>query len=63
MHWENHKLALPRLPKGMRWVTAFETEENEAKGGSRARGGSEELLRNIPPRSIAVFVSAFTEQK
>ncbi len=58
MHWESHKLALPRLPKGMKWETAFGTERREQ--GDRCEA---ELMRSIPPRSITVFVSSVREEK
>lgn len=61
MHWESHKLALPRLPKGMKWETAFQTDEDGAKDRDRAAGRKEEFQRIIPPRSIAVFVSVQTK--
>lgn len=58
MHWESHELALPRPPKGTCWELAFSTEswENSPKDGAQGQGG--ELTRNIPPRSIAVYVCA-----
>lgn len=56
MHWESHGLALPRPPKGMCWVTAFSTaEEND---GKKAEAGNDELVRMISPRSIAVYTIA-----
>lgn len=53
MHWENHRLALPKLPKGMKWELAFATDGQEM-GADRER---QELLREIPPRSIAMYMS------
>lgn len=57
MHWESHELALPRPPKGTCWALAFstETEKNERKTEVECGGG--ELIRIIPPRSIAVYVN------
>lgn len=50
MHWLGHRLALPRLPKGMRWEMAFATKELSPETG-------EESVRELPPRCIAVFIS------
>lgn len=57
MHWESHELALPRPPKGTCWALAFstETEKNERKTEAECGGG--ELIRIIPPRSVAVYVN------
>lgn len=62
MHWENHRLALPKLPKGMCWHIAFATAEAEDISES---GGEEnpDSSVTLTPRSIAVLVSAQTEQK
>ncbi len=53
MHWEQHQLALPKLPKGMRWELAFSTEE----GGENMEESGSELLKTVPPRSISVYRS------
>lgn len=56
MHWESQELALPRLPKGMKWEEAFST----AKGEGHDKGteaGNPEYLRRIPPRSIRMYIS------
>ncbi|MCM1025165.1 MAG: alpha-amylase family glycosyl hydrolase [Roseburia sp.] len=50
MHWLSHRLALPRLPKGMRWEKAIATAELLPE--------PEENVRELPPRSIAVFIGA-----
>jgi len=55
MHWESRELALPRLPKELRWEKVFSTET--AEGGKEPEGGREEFLRTVPPRSIAVYIS------
>lgn len=55
MHWESHELALPKLPKGMRWERAFATGEETA--------AEEEYIRRIPPRSTAVFHSVREQEK
>lgn len=58
MHWESHKLALPRLPRGVGWETAFSTEiPGETKTVSQAEEDSE-WQRSIMPRSIQVYVSS-----
>ena len=31
MHWEKHELALPKLPKGMKWEKVFATAKEEQK--------------------------------
>lgn len=31
MHWENHPIALPKLPKGQRWKKVFSTEDVPAE--------------------------------
>lgn len=57
MHWESHELALPRPPKGTSWVLAFSTETEENSKKTEAESGGDELIRRIPPRSIAVHVN------
>jgi len=54
MHWENHRLALPRLPKGLEWERAFSTEAEER---ARDEAPEEGLLRQVAPRSIAMYVA------
>lgn len=51
MHWEKHELALPKLPKGMRWELAFSTEDTE----SGADGENMDSLRKAGSRSISVY--------
>ena len=29
MHWIPHEFALPKLPKGMKWYSAYDTDVNE----------------------------------
>ena len=51
MHWENHKLGLPRLPKGKKWELAFETSEN---------GASREAIQDavtLAPKTMALYFS------
>ena len=51
MHWEAHKLALPKLPKTLRWKKILSTEEEEdRKEGKESDGG-----QVIESRSIAVY--------
>ncbi len=59
MHWEQHQLALPKLPRGMRWEPVFSTEED----GEETQESGSELLRSVPPRSISVFRSADTDAR
>lgn len=53
MHWESHGLALPRPPKGMCWRPAFSTAAEE--DSQKEETGNDELIRVVPPRSIAVY--------
>jgi len=55
MHWETHELALPRLPKGMRWERVFSTGEETA--------AEEEFIRRLPPRSTAIYRSVKEQEK
>lgn len=57
MHWESHELALPRPPKGTCWALAFSTETEDNDRKTEAECGGDELIRIIPPRSIAVYVN------
>lgn len=54
MHWIRHRLALPKLPKGMRWETAIDTGET----GVAQEEPREENVRDLPPRNIVVLVGA-----
>lgn len=62
MHWEQHQLALPKLPKGMKWEPAFSTEEGVEGTREDEKDEIKEigqgLLKTIPPRSISVYKSA-----
>ena len=49
MHWEPHELALPKLPKGLKWVKLCATAEGIKE--------KTELTRLIPERSVVVFKS------
>ncbi len=51
MHWEQRSLALPKLPKGMKWELAFSTE------AERRAEEKDAFLRQVPPRSIAVYTA------
>lgn len=57
MHWEDHELALPRLPKGMGWKRAISTENGE---GEKCESDpvSDEAVKRIPARCIEVYVGA-----
>lgn len=111
MHWESHKLALPRLPRNMRWEKVLGTEESgellcraevrqntevqrsadmrqilecghkmQEQSGKAQHGAEErkktdacqkaedlqeavELVKEIFPRSISIFVSVLEERK
>jgi glycogen operon protein len=70
MHWEPHMLALPKLPKGLKWdllcvsgglqeallINKSQTEESITKTAD-STDIMEEYCRLIDGRSIAVFVS------
>lgn len=58
MHWMSHELALPRLPKGMRWETAI-AAGTEEKGPEEER----ENTRQIPPRSVIVYIGVGEAEK
>ena len=55
MHWEDHELALPKLPKDMHWKTVFATEAETGDEG--------EYLRCIPARSIVIYCSEKEQEK
>ncbi len=55
MHWEGHELALPKLPKGMKWERVFATGEETA--------AEEEYIRRLPPRSTAIYCSVAEPEK
>ncbi len=57
MHWDSRRLALPRLPAGMRWEEAFATESADAVRKTTSAEECGEFRRNIPPRSITVYLS------
>ncbi len=57
MHWESHELALPRPPKGTCWKEVFSTEDREEISEKGLESPGEELVRRVPARSIAVYVS------
>lgn len=49
MHWESQKLALPRLPREMRWKFLLSTEESENTAGkekNRKSAGNTDKARN-----------------
>lgn len=58
MHWEPHEFALPKLPKGMLWHVAFNTDDDAENGIYEE--GNELFLENqkqylVYARSIVVF--------
>ncbi|MCM1187743.1 MAG: alpha-amylase family glycosyl hydrolase [bacterium] len=50
MDWVSHRLALPKLPRELRWRTAVKTG-NEAAVIEKA-----ENIRELAPRTVAVFI-------
>lgn len=59
MHWESHELALPKLPRGLRWETAIYTGD----GVKTPEGAERENRRLIEPRSMAVFIGVPEPEK
>ena len=60
MNWEARNLALPRLPGGMKWELAFLTESSDAsikKWDASLESEENWLVKKIPPRTVAVFIS------
>ncbi len=53
MNWEAKELALPRLPAGLKWESAFSTGE----GCTGNESGAHWLVKKVPPRTVAVFIS------
>ncbi len=51
MHWEEHMLALPKPPKGYLWKEVMSTGESDVNKET------EGLLVELPPRSVAVYVT------
>lgn len=62
MHWESHRLAFPKLPKGMHWQPAFATAEMKAPT-ELSEGEDPNSGVTVPARSIAVFTSVVEEVK
>ena len=65
MHWGAHVFGLPRLPKGMGWHVALNSDAEECNGIYRA--GTELPVENpkkcvIGPHSIVVFISKMLPQ-
>lgn len=51
-------MALPRLPRGAVWEKAFSTESGETGRKTVAKEEKDtEFVRNVPPRSVAVYIS------
>lgn len=66
MHWEPHEFSLPKLPRGMKWHLAFNTDDGENNGIYRK--GEEPVLKNqkqfaVPPRSVVVLIGLKRIQK
>lgn len=62
MHWEPHEFDLPKLPRGMHWITCINTDDAENNGicplECDETDKREELRRYmVPARSIVVFQS------
>ena len=50
MHWENRELAMPKLPKGLKWEMDFCTEAAREERSAA-------FLKNISPRSMVMYIS------
>ena len=58
MHWEAHRLALPKLPKGYAWVKIIDTLYTQQKDETIGIENYEkDALIEIQGRSIAVYQS------
>ena len=55
MHWEDHQLALPKLPKDRKWIVILET--NDKNDDSKYSLSDEEDYINVCNRSITVLKS------
>lgn len=67
MHWEKHKLALPRLPKDLEWKLLLATDEGDIqeediKEDIEEKDDREELQKVLAPRSLCIFISEKTEK-
>lgn len=56
MHWESHRLALPRLPKGMCWRMAFATAEVKDIPEAAGEENPDSSVA-VEPRSMVVLIS------
>lgn len=52
MHWEKHALALPRLPKQLKWKRAFSTDAERLLPQAEAAAN----VCQVAPRSITVYL-------
>ena len=58
MHWEAHRLALPKLPKGYAWVKVTDTLHTQQKDENIVTENFEkDTLIEIEGRTIAVYQS------
>ena len=57
MHWQEHKLALPKLSKGMKWVKILETD-HITESNDKSKEENKILTKG---RSIALYCSAKDE--
>lgn len=63
MHWENHRLALPKLSKGEKWRRISDTSSHMSEFGAEEKNVSsrEDSMITINSRSIAVFMTEKNE--
>lgn len=66
MHWEPHEFALPKLPRGMKWRLAFNTDDGERNGvypeGEEPRLEQQKQFL-VPARTVAVFIGLREDEK
>ena len=67
MHWEAQEFALPKLPKGKKWVCSITTDTENRKPiavevveskKTEARESLKEAVYTVAPRSIVVFIGS-----
>lgn len=59
MHWEEHRFALPNLPKGLVWEEILCTDEkggSEKSGNEKTENGKSDSTL-VLPRSVKIFMS------
>ncbi|HAG68946.1 MAG TPA: hypothetical protein DCL38_03120 [Lachnospiraceae bacterium] len=57
MHWEKHEFALPKLPKGLRWVPVISSDEELLERYSGLLSEKQESIET-EPRSVLILKSS-----